>query len=148
MSRHETRQQVARAFGATDIVPERGQDAVDRIRDLTDGYGADAVMECVGTGQSMDTAYKIAAVGSTVGSVGVPHDVTLPVSTMIFRNLGFSGGVAPARKYIPDLLPDVLSGAINPGLVFDFETDLNHVADAYRAMDERRAIKSLVRMNG
>ncbi|MDF1489621.1 zinc-dependent alcohol dehydrogenase family protein [Tessaracoccus caeni] len=146
LSRHSTRQQVAREFGATDIVAERGQDAIDHVLELTDGYGADAVMECVGTGQSMDTAYGIAAVGSTVGAVGVPHDVTLPVSTMIFRNTGFAGGVAPARRYIPELLPDVLSGVINPGRVFDYETDLDHAPDAYRAMDERRAIKSLIRM--
>lgn len=147
LSRHENRQALARGFGATDVVAERGQDAVDRVLDLTDGYGVDAVMECVGTGRSMDTAYGIAAVGSTVGAVGVPHDVTLPVSTMIFRNVGFAGGVAPARKYIPELLPDVLSGAIDPGRVFDYETDLEHVGDAYRAMDERRAIKSLVRVS-
>lgn len=147
LSRNPSRQDVAREFGATDVVPERGQDAVAHVLDLTDGYGADAVMECVGTGQSMDTAYGIAAVGATVGAVGVPHDVTLPVNTMIFRNVGFSGGVAPARRYIPELLPDVLSGAISPGRVFDYEVDLDHVADAYQAMDERRAIKSLIRIS-
>lgn len=147
LSRNPIRQEVAREFGATDVVPERGEGAVQHVLDLTDGYGADAVMECVGTGQSMDTAYAIAAVGSTVGAVGVPHEVTLPVNTMIFRNIGFSGGVAPARRYIPELLPDVLSGAINPGRVFDYETDLDHVADAYQAMDDRRAIKSLIRMD-
>ncbi|MFT4210894.1 MAG: alcohol dehydrogenase catalytic domain-containing protein [Microbacterium sp.] len=146
LSRNPVRQEVARAFGATDIVAERGDDAIAHVLDLTDGWGSDAVMECVGTGQSMDTAYGIAAVGSTIGAVGVPHDVVLPVNTMIFRNTGFSGGVAPARRYIPELLPDVLSGAINPGLVFDYETDLDHVLDAYQAMDERRAIKSLVRI--
>lgn len=146
LSRNPVRQEVAREFGATDIVAERGADAIKHVLDLTDGGGADAVMECVGTGQSMDTAYGVAAVGSTVGAVGVPHDVTLPVNTMIFRNVGFSGGVAPARRYIPELLPDVLSSAINPGRVFDYETDLDHVLDAYQAMDERRAIKSLVRI--
>ncbi|RAJ60658.1 threonine dehydrogenase-like Zn-dependent dehydrogenase [Streptomyces sp. Amel2xB2] len=146
LSRNPARKLVAREFGATDIVPERGEEAVTRVLDLTDGYGADAVMECVGTGQSMDTAFGSAAVGATVGAVGVPHDVTLPVSTMIFRNIGFSGGVAPARRYIPELLPDVLSGAIDPGRVFDYETDLDGVLDAYQAMDERRAIKSLVRI--
>lgn len=146
LSRHEARQQVAREFGATDIIAERGQDAIEQVLEMTDGYGVDAVMECVGTGQSMDTAYGIAAVGSIVGAVGVPHDVTLPVSRMIFRNTGFAGGVAPARRYIPELLPDVLSGAIDPGRVFDYETKLDHVLDAYHAMDERRAIKSLVRI--
>jgi threonine dehydrogenase-like Zn-dependent dehydrogenase len=146
LSRHATRQQVAREFGATDIVEERGQDAIDHVLELTGGYGADAVMECVGTGQSMDTAFGIASFGATVGAVGVPHDVTLPVNTMIFRNTGFAGGVAPARRYIPELLPDVLAGTINPGRVFDYETDLDHVLDAYKAMDERRAIKSMIRM--
>jgi threonine dehydrogenase-like Zn-dependent dehydrogenase len=147
LSRNPARQQVAREFGATEVVAERGEEAVAHVLDLTDGYGADAVMECVGTGQSVETAYGIAAVGSTVGAVGVPHDVTLPVSRMIFRNTGFAGGVAPARRYIPELLPDVLDGTINPGLVFDYETDLDHSAEAYRAMDERRAIKSLIRMS-
>lgn len=126
---------------------ERGEDAIAHVLDLTDGYGADAVMECVGTSQSMETAYGIAAIGSTVGAVGVPHDVTLPVTTMVFRNLGFAGGVAPSRKYIPELLPDVLASTINPGRVFDYETDLDHVLDAYQAMDERRAIKSLIRIS-
>lgn len=146
LSRHARRQEVAREFGATDIVEERGDDAIAHVLDLTDGYGADAVMECVGTGQSMNTAFGIASIGSTVGAVGVPHDITLPVNTMIFRNTGFAGGVAPARRYIPELLPDVLSGSINPGRVFDYETDLDHVLDAYQAMDERRAIKSMIRM--
>ncbi|MFT3888413.1 MAG: alcohol dehydrogenase catalytic domain-containing protein [Arachnia sp.] len=148
LSRYEARQRIAVEFGATDIVTERGDDAVERVLDLTDGRGADAVLECVGTGQSMDTAYGIAAVGSMVGAVGVPHGVTLPVHAMIFRNVGFAGGVAPARRYIPELLPDVLSGAISPGRVFDYETDLEHAPDAYRAMDERRAIKALIRIGG
>jgi len=146
LSRHPQRQQLALEFGATDIVPERGEEAVQRIKDLTDGFGVDAVMECVGTGQSMDTAFGVAAVGSIVGAVGVPHDVVVPITSMIFRNIGLRGGVAPARKYIPELLPDVLTGTINPGKVFDHETELDHVLDAYQAMDERRAIKSLVRI--
>jgi len=144
LSRNPDRQQVAKDFGATDIVPARGDEAVERVRDLTDGYGVDAVMECVGTGQSMDTAFGIAAVGSVVGAVGVPHEVVVPINKMIFSNIGLRGGVSPARRYIPELLPDVLAGTINPGRVFDYETDLDHVLDAYQAMDERRAIKSLV----
>jgi threonine dehydrogenase-like Zn-dependent dehydrogenase len=146
LSRNPARQKVATEFGATDIVAERGDVAAQRVLDLTNGFGADAVMECVGTGESMTTAFEAAAVGATVGAVGVPHGVVVPIDTMIFRNVGLRGGVAPARKYIPELLPDVLSGAINPGWVFDYETDLDNVLDAYQAMDERRAIKSLVRV--
>ena len=147
LSRNPARQEVALEFGATDVVAERGEAAVERVLELTGGFGADAVLECVGTGASVDTAFGIAAVGATVGAVGVPHGVVLPVNTMIFRNVGLRGGVAPARRYIPELLPDVLAGAINPGRVFDFETSLDHVLDAYTAMDERRAIKSLVRID-
>jgi threonine dehydrogenase-like Zn-dependent dehydrogenase len=92
----------------------------------------------------MDTAFGIAAVGSVVGAVGVPHDVVVPITTMIFSNIGVRGGVSPARRYIPELLPDVLAGTINPGRVSDYTTDLDHVLDAFQAMDERHAIKSLV----
>jgi len=146
LSRNASRQSVATEFGATDIVADRGDAAVERVLELTDGFGADAVMECVGTGESMTTAFGVAAVGSVVGAVGVPHGVVVPIDTMIFRNIGLRGGVAPARKYIPELLPDVLDGTVNPGRVFDYQTDLDNVLDAYRAMDERRAIKSVVRM--
>ena len=146
LSRNASRQAVATEFGATDIVADRGDAAVERVLELTDGFGADAVMECVGTGESMTTAFGVAAVGSVVGAVGVPHGVVVPIDTMIFRNIGLRGGVAPARKYIPELLPDVLDGTVNPGRVFDYQTDLDNVLDGYRAMDERRAIKSVVRM--
>ena len=115
--------------------------------ELTNGVGVDAGLECVGTGQSLATALGIARPGSVVGVVGVPHGVENPMETVIFRNLGLRGGVAPARTYIPGLLDDVLEGRINPGRVFDFETNLDHIAEAYRAMDERRAIKALVRMD-
>jgi len=116
------------------------------IKEMTGGLGVDAALECVGTGESMTTAFAIARAGSVVGAVGAPHDVIVPIETVIYRNVGLRGGVSPARKYIPELLTDVLAGTINPGRVFDFETDLEHVLDGYLAMDERRAIKSLVRV--
>ena len=148
LSRNPARQEVARLFGATDILAERGDAAIEAILELTDGVGVDSALECVGTGQSLATAMGIARPGSVVGVVGVPHGVENPMETVIFRNLGLRGGVAPARTYIPELLDDVLDGRINPGRVFDFETDLDHVAEAYKAMDERRAIKSLIRIAG
>lgn len=144
MSRHESRQKVATAFGATDIVAERGEDGELAILDLTRGVGADAVLECVGTDQAMTTAFAVARPGSTVGFVGVPHGVELPVRQMFARNVGLAGGMAPVRRYLPDLLDLTLSGAINPGLVFDLTLPLDEVAEGYRAMDERRAIKVLL----
>ncbi|MCS5498312.1 zinc-binding dehydrogenase [Cnuibacter physcomitrellae] len=146
LSRNPARQALARRFGATDVLAERGQEAIEAILDLTGGVGVDAALECVGTGTSMDTAFGVARVGSTVGAVGVPHDVTVPIATMISRNVGLKGGVAPARRYIPELLPDVLSGAIEPGAVFDYVTTLDDVRSAYEAMDERRAVKAMIRM--
>jgi threonine dehydrogenase-like Zn-dependent dehydrogenase len=146
LSRHAERQEVAREFGATDIVAERGAAATDAVLELTDGVGVDATLECVGTGQAMETALSIARPGSMVGYVGVPHGVELPVSEMFYRNRGVLGGPAPARTYIPELLEDVLEGRINPGRVLDFATDLDGVGEAYAAMDERRSIKSLLRI--
>jgi len=146
LSRHAARQEFARQFGATDIVEGRGEEATEAVMELTDGVGADATLECVGTGQAMDTAFAIARPGSMVGYVGVPHGVELPLGEMFLHNKGLLGGSAPVRAYIPELLDDVLAGRINPGRVLDFETDLEHIADAYAAMDERRAIKSLVRV--
>ena len=146
MSRHADRQQLASQFGATDIVAERGEAAVEKVKDLTGGVGVDATLECVGTGQAMETALAIARPGSMVGYVGVPHGVDLPVQQMFFRNVGVLGGSAPVRAYIPELLDDVLAEKINPGRVLDYETDLDGIAEAYAAMDERRAIKSLVRV--
>lgn len=146
LSRHPARQELARAFGATDIVPERGDAATQAILDMTDGIGVDAALECVGTGQSMATAFAIARPGSVVGAIGAPHDVEVPIDTVIFRNIGLRGGVSPVRRYIPDLLDDVLEGRINPGRVFDYETGLDGIPQAYAAMDERRAIKALVRI--
>lgn len=124
----------------------RGGEAIEAVKDLTNGVGAGAVMECVGTGQAMLTAISIARPGSMVGDVGVPHGVELPIGDMFFRNVGVRGGSAPVRAYIAQLLPDVLEGRVNPGRVFDFATDLDGVAEAYAAMDERRVIKSLLRV--
>src|SRR3954466_12349254 len=146
LSRHADRQQPAKEFGATDIVAERGEEAVAAIREMTDGVGVDASLECVGTGQAMETAIDIARAGSMVGFVGVPHGVDLPVGTMFRRTVGVRGGGAPVRVYLPELLDDVLEGRFDPGRVLDYETDLEGIADAYAAMDERRAIKSLVRV--
>ena len=145
MSRHDARQQIARSFGATDIIAERGEAGEAAVLELTGGIGADAVLECVGTAQSMNTALAITRPGATVGYVGVPHGVELPVRKMFSRNVGVAGGVAPVRQHLPALRDDVLSGAINPGLVFDLELPLAEVAEGYAAMDERRAIKTLLR---
>ena len=145
MSRHEERQKIARAFGATDVIAERGESGEAAVLELTRGVGADAVLECVGTAQSMTTAIAIARPGANVGYVGVPHGVELPVRSMFVRNVGVAGGIAPVRQYLPDLRDDVLSGAINPGLVFDLDLPLEKVAEGYAAMDERRAIKTMLR---
>lgn len=114
------------------------------MKELTAGVGADAVLECVGTDDSMRTGLKIARPGATVGFVGVPHGVELPVRTMFQRNVGLAGGMAPVRAYLPDLLQRVLAGRIDPGKVFDLALPLDQVAEGYRAMDERRAIKVLL----
>ena len=147
LSRNPARQQLAREFGATEIVEERGEEAVEAVMRLTDGIGVDAAMECVGTGQATDTAFAIARPGSIVGYVGVPHSVELTLHRMFGQNIGVHGGGAPVRAYLPELMEDVLAGLINPGRVFDFETNLNGVADAYAAMDSQRAIKSLLRVS-
>src|SRR3954453_13133171 len=146
LSRHADRQELAKQFGATDIVEQRGDEAVAAVKEMTGGVGVDATLECVGTGQSMQTALDVARAGSMVGYVGVPHRVDLPIGQMFFRNVGVRGGGAPVRVYLPELLGDVLDGGIDPGKVLDYETDLDGIADAYAAMDERRAIKSLVRV--
>jgi threonine dehydrogenase-like Zn-dependent dehydrogenase len=145
LSRHSDRQRVAREFGATDIVESRGVEANEAVLDLTGRVGVDAALECVGTQQSIDTAAAIARPGSTIGIVGVPHG-EVPFRQTFFRNIGWRGGPAPSRLYIPELLGDVLDGTIDPGLVLDFETDLEGTPEAYAAMDERRAIKSLIRV--
>jgi threonine dehydrogenase-like Zn-dependent dehydrogenase len=145
LSRHESRQQIARQFGATHIIAERGDEAKAAVLELTAGVGADAVLECVGTDQSFNTAFDVARPGSTVGFVGVPHGVEVPFRRMFRTNVGLAGGMAPARQYLPELMADVLSGAINPGLVFDAELPLEDVAEGYKLMHERRAIKVLLR---
>jgi threonine dehydrogenase-like Zn-dependent dehydrogenase len=147
LSRNAARQALAREFGATDVVEERGDKAVEAVRAMTRGIGVDAALECVGTNESITTALAIARPGSTVGYVGVPHGVELEVPTMFHRNVGIQGGPAPVRAYLPELLDDVLSRRIEPGRVFDFEADLEHIADGYRAMDERRSVKALVRVS-
>ncbi|WP_134774300.1 zinc-dependent alcohol dehydrogenase family protein [Ornithinimicrobium flavum] len=145
MSRHETRQAVAREFGATDVVAERGEEGAERVLELTDGVGADRVLECVGTGDSMTQAFACARPGGSVGFVGVPHGVEVPVSDMFRRNVRLAGGVAPVRRYLPRLRDEVLAGEIDPGRVFDLTLPLAEVAEAYAAMDERRAIKVMLR---
>ncbi|GAB3624969.1 zinc-dependent alcohol dehydrogenase family protein [Mariniluteicoccus endophyticus] len=145
MSRHEPRQRLAREFGATDVVAERGDEGIARVREMTGGIGVDCVLECVGTHDSVDQALQCARPGGQVGWVGLPHVTDIDQTHMFWRNVGLRGGIAPARAYLPDLLERVLSGRIEPGRVFDLELPLAEVAEAYAAMDERRAIKVLVR---
>jgi len=146
MSRHEARQKLAREFGATDIVSERGDEGVQRIKDLTRGIGADSVLECVGTQESMKQAIDAARPGGSVGYVGVPHGVLLDGADLFFRHVRLLGGPAPVRRYLPQLIDLVVSGTINPGKVFDLVLPLDQVAEGYRAMDERRAIKTLLEL--
>ena len=145
MSRHESRQKLALEFGATDIVTERGDEGIARVKDLTDGVGADSVLECVGTAQAMEQALRSTRPGGNVGFVGVPHEVAVDGQELFFSPVGLRGGPAPVRGYLPDLIDRVLTGRINPGKVFDLTLPLEQVAEGYRAMDERRAIKSLLR---
>jgi threonine dehydrogenase-like Zn-dependent dehydrogenase len=144
MSRHEPRQRIAREFGATHIVAERGDEGIERVMEITGGVGGDAVLECVGNDAAIQQAFAVARPGSTVGFVGVPHGVELPIRRMFQKNIGLAGGMAPVRKYLPELLELVQAGAINPGLVFDRTLGLSQVAEGYRAMDEREAIKVLI----
>jgi threonine dehydrogenase-like Zn-dependent dehydrogenase len=145
LGRHPGRIALGRAFGATDVVSERGDEAVERVRELTDGFGVHSVLECVGTEQSMRTAVSIARPGGAVGRVGVPQDETIPASLPAFyNNVTVSGGPAPTRAYIEELLPDVLEGRIEPGRVFDRVVRLHEVPDGYRAMNDREAIKVLI----
>ena len=144
MSRHEDRSRVAREFGADEIVAERGKEGASAVREIFDGLGADHVLECVGTSDSMKQALLSTRPGGRVGYVGVPHGVELNVPAMFGRNIGLVGGVAPARAYIEELLPRVLDGTVYPGLVFDQTLPLDKVADGYRAMDERTSIKTML----
>src|SRR5881409_3616425 len=145
MSRHEKRQQLAREFGATDIVTERGDGGVARIKDITKGVGADSVLECVGTQESMMQAIRSARRGGYVSYVGVPHGVELKGDELFYTHVHLHGGPAPVRRYLPKLIDLVLSRKIEPGKVFDLTLPLDRVAEGYRAMDERRAIKTLLR---
>ena len=144
MSRHESRQKLAREFGATDIVADRGDEGVERIKQLTNGVGADSVLECVGTQESMLQAIKATRPGGSVGFVGVPHGVSLDGQQLFFSHVRLHGGPAPVRKYLPKLIDLVFNGTISPGKVFDLVLPLAQVAEGYRAMDERRAIKTLL----
>ncbi len=144
MSRHADRQAIATGFGATHVVAERGQEGIARIRELTDGVGADAVLECVGTEAAREQAFGCVRPGGMVGVVGLPHG-ELPGTDLFWRNVGVRGGPAPVRAYLPQLLEWVLQRRIEPGRVFDLELPLAEVAEAYRAMDTRRAIKVLLR---
>lgn len=146
MSRHAARQAVAREFGAVDIVEARGDEGVAAIKELFDGVGPDAVLECVGTAEAMDQAIRSVRPGGMVGYVGMPHgEQELPIQRMFNYNVGANGGVAPVRNYIEELLPEVLEGTLRPGGVFDVELSLSNAPEAYAAMHERRAIKVLLR---
>jgi threonine dehydrogenase-like Zn-dependent dehydrogenase len=145
MSGHETRQQLAREFGATEIVTERGDQGVARIKQLTNGIGADSVLECVGTRESMMQAIHSARAGGSVGYVGVPHGVELDGQELFYAHVHLHGGPAPVRRYLPKLIELVWERKINPGAVFDLTLPIDQVAEGYRAMDERRAIKTLLR---
>jgi len=144
MSRHEDRQRLAREFGATDIVTERGDEGVARIKEMTNGLGAHSVVEAVGTQESMMQAIHSTRPGGHVGFVGVTHGVALPGLELFFAEVHLHGGPAPVRKYLPELIDLVVNGTIDPGKVFDLTLPLDRVAEGYRAMDERRAIKALL----
>ena len=144
MSRHESRQKLAREFGATDIVTERGEEGVARIRELTNGIGADSVLECVGTQESMKQAIQATRPGGFVSYVGVPHGVELDAQSLFYTHVHLHGGPAPVRRYLPHLIDLVVNEKIRPGKVFDLTMPLSQVAEGYRAMDERRAIKTLL----
>jgi threonine dehydrogenase-like Zn-dependent dehydrogenase len=145
MSRHETRQALAREFGATDIVAERGDQGVATIKDLTGGLGAHSVIEAVGTQESMMQAIRATRPGGYVGYVGLPHGVTLSGEELFLSHIHLHGGPAPVRQYLPELIDLIWNRTINPGRVFDLDLPLERAAEGYQAMDERRAIKSLLR---
>lgn len=146
LGRHPDRIALAREFGATDIVSERGPEAVEHVRRLTGGHGVHAVLECVGLTQAMETAVEITRAGGAIGRVGVPQDAAMPGSqTAFYHNVTVGGGPAPVRAYIPELLPDILEGRIQPGRVFDRTVDLDGVPGGYRDMNDRKALKVMVR---
>jgi threonine dehydrogenase-like Zn-dependent dehydrogenase len=145
MGRHPDRIALAQEFGATDIVSERGDEGIERVRVLAGGFGVHSVLECVGTEQAINTAIGIARPGGAIGRVGVPHYAGVPPETTFFKNVIVGGGPAPVRAYIDELLPDVLDGRIEPGRVFDRLVSLDDVPEGYRAMDKREALKVMVR---
>jgi threonine dehydrogenase-like Zn-dependent dehydrogenase len=145
MSRHPKRQQLAREYGATDIITERGEAGVEKIKELTDGLRAHSVIEAVGTQESMLQAIRSTRPGGSVGYVGVSHGVKLDGEELFFSEVHLHGGPAPVRRFLPDLIDRIWKGQIHPGKVFDLELPLEQVAEGYRAMDERRAIKTLLR---
>ncbi|MBS1937405.1 MAG: zinc-dependent alcohol dehydrogenase family protein [Bacteroidetes bacterium] len=147
MSRHASRQALARAFGATDIVAERGAEGIARVKELTGGVGAESVLECVGMAASMEQAMGVCRPGGTIGYVGVPHGVSLDGQKLFFAQHRMLGGPAPVCRFLPDLMDRVLKGSIQPGKVFDLTLPLAQVAEGYKAMDERRAIKTLLRVD-
>jgi len=146
MSRHKTRQDLALEFGATDIVSERGEKGVALVKELTGNIGGDSVLECVGTQESMAQALQCARPGAMIGFVGVPHGVEFDGQSLFFAQVGLMGGPAPVRRFLPHLMELVLARKINPGKVFDLTLPLSDAAEGYRAMDERRAIKTLLRV--
>lgn len=146
MSRHESRSALAREFGATDIVSERGEDGIARIMDLTNGVGAESVIEAVGMEQSMQQAMGVCRPGGTIGYVGVPHGVSFDGQQLFFKQQRMLGGPAPVRRFLPDLMDRVRAGKIRPGKVFDLTLPIAEVAEGYKAMDERRAIKTMLRI--
>jgi threonine dehydrogenase-like Zn-dependent dehydrogenase len=145
LGRHPDRIALAKDFGATDVVSERGDAAIERVKELTNGLGAHSVLECVGHGEAMATAVSIARPGGAVGRVGVPQDTVIPnAQPSFYANITIAGGPAPVRAYIEELLPDVLEGRIQPGRVFDRVTGIDGVPDGYRAMNERESIKVMI----
>ena len=147
LGKHPDRISLAREFGASDVVSERGEAAVERVKELTKGLGAHSVLECVGHAEAMLTAVNIVRPGGAVGRVGVPQEDEIPAGQSTFyRNIAIAGGPAPVRAYIEELLPDVLEGRIQPGRVFDRVIGLDGVPDGYRAMNERKSIKVMIKL--
>ena len=146
MSRHESRQKLALEFGATDIVAERGDVGVEKVKELTDGLGAHSVIEAVGTQESMMQAIRSARPGGHVGYVGVAHGISLPMDEVFYCEVHLHGGPAPVRRFLPELIQLIWDRTIDPGKVFDLEVTLDEIAEGYKAMDERRAIKAIVRL--
>jgi threonine dehydrogenase-like Zn-dependent dehydrogenase len=145
MGRHQQRTDLGREFGATDVIPERGEEGVERVRELTGGDGTHTVLECVGLKPALETSFAVVRDGGVVSRVGAPQYAEVPADFGVFmRNITLTGGVAPARAYIEELMPDVLDGTLQPGKVFDRAVDLENVPDGYRAMASREALKVIV----